>query len=159
MGGDLDNPDRGIFHIEGAEFWEFYDLELINGPYGIYSRDSSNNYYERLITRDNYESGSILCLLILCTPRIIDRRADQEDIDIKASNSRVMPRTIPSFTSTLMETAIPVKTAKALMALRARRDLVRAMFSVVQGCGTTLMMVWICGGLSLHSKTVSSNVR
>ncbi|KAK2767569.1 hypothetical protein FQN54_003727 [Arachnomyces sp. PD_36] len=57
LDGDLDNPDRGIFHIEGAEFWEFYGLELINGPYGIYSRDSSNNHYERLITRDNYESG------------------------------------------------------------------------------------------------------
>lgn len=64
VGGDLDNPDRGIFHIEGAKYWEFYNLELINGPYGIYSRDSSNNYYERLITRDNYESGNHIYLLI-----------------------------------------------------------------------------------------------
>jgi hypothetical protein len=23
----LPNPERGIFHIEGAEWWEFYDLE------------------------------------------------------------------------------------------------------------------------------------
>lgn len=23
----LPNPDRGIFHIEGADWWEFYDLE------------------------------------------------------------------------------------------------------------------------------------
>ncbi|KAG8624220.1 hypothetical protein KVT40_009196 [Elsinoe batatas] len=30
---------------------------LINGPYGVYSRDSSHNYYELLITHDNYESG------------------------------------------------------------------------------------------------------
>lgn len=30
---------------------------LINGPYGVYSRDSSHNYYERLSTHDNYESG------------------------------------------------------------------------------------------------------
>lgn len=30
---------------------------LINGPYGVYARDASNNHYERLITRDNYESG------------------------------------------------------------------------------------------------------
>lgn len=30
---------------------------LINGPYGIYSRDSSHNYYERLSTHNNYESG------------------------------------------------------------------------------------------------------
>jgi hypothetical protein len=32
-------------------------LRLINGPYGIYSRDSSNNYYEGLSTHDNYETG------------------------------------------------------------------------------------------------------
>ena len=30
---------------------------MINGPYGVYAVDSSNNYYERLITRDNYETG------------------------------------------------------------------------------------------------------
>ncbi|KAL4782899.1 pectin lyase fold/virulence factor [Aspergillus varians] len=53
----LANADRGILHIEGAEYWEFYDLELINGPYGVYARDSSNNRYERIITRDNYETG------------------------------------------------------------------------------------------------------
>ncbi|KAL4944258.1 hypothetical protein BDV06DRAFT_210366 [Aspergillus oleicola] len=57
LDASLDNEDRGILHIEGAEYWEFYDLELINGPYGVYSRDSSNNHYERIITRDNYETG------------------------------------------------------------------------------------------------------
>lgn len=30
---------------------------LINGPYGIYARDASNNYYEGLSTHDNYETG------------------------------------------------------------------------------------------------------
>lgn len=30
---------------------------LINGPYGVYARDASNNHYERLTTHDNYESG------------------------------------------------------------------------------------------------------
>lgn len=44
-------------HIQDAEYWEFYDLELINGPYGVYARDSSNNHYERIITRENYETG------------------------------------------------------------------------------------------------------
>lgn len=44
-------------HIQDAEYWEFYDLELINGPYGVYSRDASNNHYERIVTRDNYETG------------------------------------------------------------------------------------------------------
>ena len=30
---------------------------LINGPYGIYARDASHNWYERLSTHDNYETG------------------------------------------------------------------------------------------------------
>jgi hypothetical protein len=30
---------------------------LINGPYGVYARDASHNYYELLSTHDNYESG------------------------------------------------------------------------------------------------------
>ncbi|KEY70803.1 hypothetical protein S7711_10051 [Stachybotrys chartarum IBT 7711] len=33
---------------------------LINSPYGIYARDASHNYYERLSTHDNYETGSQL---------------------------------------------------------------------------------------------------
>ncbi|KAF1971434.1 pectin lyase-like protein [Bimuria novae-zelandiae CBS 107.79] len=53
----LPNGERGIFHIEKANYWKFYNLELINGPYGIYARDASNNYYERLTTHDNYETG------------------------------------------------------------------------------------------------------
>ncbi|KAI9903055.1 hypothetical protein N3K66_002407 [Trichothecium roseum] len=53
----LPNDERGIFHIQDAEYWAFYDLELINGPYGIYARDASHNYYEGLSTHDNYETG------------------------------------------------------------------------------------------------------
>ncbi|KAL0254986.1 hypothetical protein SLS55_009510 [Diplodia seriata] len=53
----LPNDERGILHIEGGNYWKFYNLELINGPYGVYSRDSSHNYYEKLSTHDNYESG------------------------------------------------------------------------------------------------------
>ena len=30
---------------------------MINGPYGIYARDASHNYYEGLSTHDNYETG------------------------------------------------------------------------------------------------------
>jgi hypothetical protein len=30
---------------------------LKNGPYGIYARDASHNWYERLVTHDNYETG------------------------------------------------------------------------------------------------------
>ncbi|KIY66982.1 polysaccharide lyase family 9 protein [Cylindrobasidium torrendii FP15055 ss-10] len=53
----LPNGERGILHIQNANYWKFYNLELINGPYGVYSRDASHNYYERLSTHDNYESG------------------------------------------------------------------------------------------------------
>ncbi|KAI1311468.1 polysaccharide lyase family 9 protein [Xylaria venustula] len=57
VGEDLPNDERGILHIEGGNYWYFYNLELINGPYGIYSRDSSHNYYKLISTHDNYESG------------------------------------------------------------------------------------------------------
>ncbi|KAF2125618.1 polysaccharide lyase family 9 protein [Dothidotthia symphoricarpi CBS 119687] len=53
----LPNKERGILHIEGGNYWKFYNLELINGPYGIYARDSSHGYYELLSTHDNYETG------------------------------------------------------------------------------------------------------
>lgn len=56
-GASLANSDRGILHIEGADYWKFYGITLINGPYGVYHRDSSNNYYERIVTHDNYETG------------------------------------------------------------------------------------------------------
>lgn len=57
IGGALNNADRGVLHIEKANYWRFYKLTIINGPYGVYSRDSSNNYYERITTHDNYETG------------------------------------------------------------------------------------------------------
>ncbi|KAH6887473.1 pectate lyase L [Thelonectria olida] len=57
VGASLANSDRGILHIEGANYWKFYGITLINGPYGVYHRDSSNNYYERIVTHDNYETG------------------------------------------------------------------------------------------------------
>lgn len=53
----LPNKERGILHIEKGNYWKFYNLELINGPYGVYSRDASHNYYEKLSTHDNYETG------------------------------------------------------------------------------------------------------
>ncbi len=57
MGGSLANVDRGILHVEKANYWKFYRLTLINGPYGVYQRDAEANYYERIITHDNCESG------------------------------------------------------------------------------------------------------
>lgn len=57
LDADLDNGDRGILHIQDADYWNFYRLTLINGPYGVYQRDSNSNYYESIVTHDNYESG------------------------------------------------------------------------------------------------------
>jgi hypothetical protein len=52
----IPRPDRGVLHVEG-DWWRFVGLEIINGPYGIFGLDTNNGVYERLITRDNYESG------------------------------------------------------------------------------------------------------
>ncbi|CAE6430805.1 unnamed protein product [Rhizoctonia solani] len=56
VGGSIPDKSRGILHITGS-YWRFIGFELINGPYGVYSRDASNNHYERLVARDNYETG------------------------------------------------------------------------------------------------------
>ncbi|KAG8950486.1 hypothetical protein FRC04_007501 [Tulasnella sp. 424] len=56
LGASLADKDRGVFHINGY-YWTFSGLEIINGPYAIYSRDASYNTYENLIVHDNYESG------------------------------------------------------------------------------------------------------
>jgi hypothetical protein len=57
----IPRPERGAIHIEG-DYWRLIGLEIIHGPYGVFGLDSSNNYYERLVTRDNYESGFHLFL-------------------------------------------------------------------------------------------------
>ncbi|GAB1739942.1 hypothetical protein NU219Hw_g4872t1 [Hortaea werneckii] len=42
LGGSIDREDR---------------IHLINGPYGIYASDSSNNIFQQLVTRQNCETG------------------------------------------------------------------------------------------------------
>jgi hypothetical protein len=49
-------PQRGALHIEG-EHWRIIGLEIINGPYGIFGVDTGFNVFDRLVTRNNYESG------------------------------------------------------------------------------------------------------
>lgn len=61
VGSTIPREQRGAIHIEG-DWWRLIGLEIIHGPYGIFGLDSSNNVYERLITRDNYESGLHLVL-------------------------------------------------------------------------------------------------
>ncbi|MEV0608997.1 right-handed parallel beta-helix repeat-containing protein [Polymorphospora rubra] len=56
LNGSIPNAERGVFHIE-ASYWRFVGLEIANGPYGIFCRDCSNNVFDRLVTRDNYETG------------------------------------------------------------------------------------------------------
>ncbi|KAG8975184.1 hypothetical protein FRC05_006352 [Tulasnella sp. 425] len=56
LNASLADKDRGVFHING-NYWTFSGLEIINGPYAIYSRDASYNTYENLVVHDNYESG------------------------------------------------------------------------------------------------------
>lgn len=56
VGSSIPRADRGALHVEG-DHWRFENLEIIHGPYAIFALDSNNNVYDRLITRDNYESG------------------------------------------------------------------------------------------------------
>jgi hypothetical protein len=56
IGGSIPRPERGALHIE-ADWWRFVDLEIANGPYAIFCLDCNDNVFERLVTRDNYESG------------------------------------------------------------------------------------------------------
>lgn len=63
--GEVDSTipraQRGAIHIEG-DHWRLIGLEIIHGPYGVFGLDSSDNVYDRLVTRDNYESGFHLVL-------------------------------------------------------------------------------------------------
>ncbi|MEU6078860.1 family 16 glycoside hydrolase [Micromonospora sp. NPDC047074] len=56
VGSSIPRADRGALHVEG-DWWRFVGLEIVNGPYGIFGVDTNNGRYERLVTRDNYESG------------------------------------------------------------------------------------------------------
>ncbi|MGP3955248.1 right-handed parallel beta-helix repeat-containing protein [Nonomuraea sp. 3N208] len=56
VGGSIPRPERGAIHIEG-DYWRLIGLEIIHGPYAVFGLDTNNNVFERLITRDNYESG------------------------------------------------------------------------------------------------------
>jgi len=52
----IPRADRGALHVEG-DWWRFSQLEITHGPYGVFGVDTNNGVYDRLITRDNYESG------------------------------------------------------------------------------------------------------
>ncbi|MEU4161492.1 right-handed parallel beta-helix repeat-containing protein [Actinoplanes sp. NPDC026670] len=56
VGSTIPAAQRGAIHME-ASYWKLTGLEIINGPYGIYCANCNNNTFERLVTRDNYETG------------------------------------------------------------------------------------------------------
>lgn len=56
VGSTIPSAQRGALHLQGS-YWHITGLEIIHGPYGIYGADSGNNVFDRLVTRDNYESG------------------------------------------------------------------------------------------------------
>ncbi|MEV4510150.1 right-handed parallel beta-helix repeat-containing protein [Dactylosporangium sp. NPDC049525] len=56
LDASIPNAERGAIHIE-ASYWRISGIEIAHGPYGIFCRDCGNNVFDRLTTRDNYESG------------------------------------------------------------------------------------------------------
>ncbi|MEV4275025.1 right-handed parallel beta-helix repeat-containing protein [Actinoplanes xinjiangensis] len=56
VGSTIPAAQRGAIHME-ASYWRLVGLEIIHGPYGVYCANCNNNTFERLITRDNYETG------------------------------------------------------------------------------------------------------
>lgn len=56
VGGSVPGSQRGVLHLTGS-FWRIAGLELVHGPYGLYCENCSDNVFDRMVTRDNYESG------------------------------------------------------------------------------------------------------
>ncbi|KAF5519302.1 Pectate lyase L [Colletotrichum aenigma] len=53
----IPGKERGVLHVEFAQYWNFQRLTFAHGPYGVYVKDSSNLRFNQIVTRDNYESG------------------------------------------------------------------------------------------------------
>ncbi|WP_285474430.1 right-handed parallel beta-helix repeat-containing protein [Actinoplanes sp. NBRC 101535] len=56
VGSTIPAAQRGAIHME-ASYWRITGLEIANGPYGVYCANCNNNTFDRLVTRDNYETG------------------------------------------------------------------------------------------------------
>ncbi|GAA4946694.1 right-handed parallel beta-helix repeat-containing protein [Actinoplanes utahensis] len=56
VGSTIPRGERGAIHME-ASYWRLAGLEIVHGPYGVYCAGCDNNTFERLVTRDNYETG------------------------------------------------------------------------------------------------------
>ena len=56
VGSTIPAAQRGAIHMS-ASHWRISGLEIIRGPYGVYCDDCNSNVFDRLVTRDNYETG------------------------------------------------------------------------------------------------------
>lgn len=56
VGSSIPRAERGAIHIEG-DWWRLVGLEIVHGPYGVFGLDVNNTVFDRITTRDNYESG------------------------------------------------------------------------------------------------------
>ncbi|MEU4741930.1 right-handed parallel beta-helix repeat-containing protein [Actinosynnema sp. NPDC023658] len=56
VGSSIPRAERGAIHLEG-DHWRLIGLEIVHGPYGVFGLDTNDTVFERLVTRDNYESG------------------------------------------------------------------------------------------------------
>ena len=56
VGSSIPRAERGAIHVEG-DHWRLVGLEVVHGPYGVFALDTNGGVFERLVTRDNYESG------------------------------------------------------------------------------------------------------
>ncbi|MET0424076.1 MAG: right-handed parallel beta-helix repeat-containing protein [Actinoplanes sp.] len=56
VGSTIPAGQRGAIHME-ASYWRISGLEIVHGPYGIYCSGCNGNVFERIVTRDNYETG------------------------------------------------------------------------------------------------------
>ncbi|KHD72310.1 right-handed parallel beta-helix repeat-containing protein [Actinoplanes utahensis] len=56
VGSTIPAAQRGAIHME-ASYWKLVGLEIAHGPYGIYCNKCTGNTFDRLVTRDNYETG------------------------------------------------------------------------------------------------------
>jgi Right handed beta helix region len=56
VGSTIPAGQRGAIHME-ASYWRISGLEIVHGPYGIYCNACNGNVFDRIVTRDNYETG------------------------------------------------------------------------------------------------------
>ncbi|MEV8440552.1 carbohydrate-binding protein [Actinosynnema sp. NPDC051121] len=56
VGSSIPRAERGAVHVEG-DHWRLIGLEIVHGPYGVFGVDVNDTVFDRLVTRDNYESG------------------------------------------------------------------------------------------------------